>query len=79
MDQVIITHSSSNHNGLAKRSVSLQETVVLADASVDSDGMSVNTPSASSITLGSKTAAIATAVEAWARQNGVKVQVRYDA
>jgi len=79
VDQVIITHSSSNHNGLAKRSVSLQETVVLTAASVDSDGMSVNTPSASSVTLGSSTAAIATAVEAWARQNGVKVQVRYDA
>ena len=79
VDQVIITHSSSNHNGLAKRSVSLQETIVLTAASVDSDGMSVNTPSASSVTLGSSTAAIATAVEAWARQNGVKVQVRYDA
>jgi len=80
-DQVIITHSQSKHSGLAKRNINLHETVVLTAATVDADDVPVNTPAALAVgapTLGANTAAVATAVEAWARRNGVKVQVRYD-
>lgn len=80
-DQVIITHSQFKHSGLAKRNVNVEETVVLTAASVDAEGVSVNTPAALAAgapTLGTNTAAVATAVEAWARRNGVRVQVRYD-
>jgi hypothetical protein len=80
-DQVIITHSQSKHSGLAKRNINLHETVILTTASVDSDGMSVNTPAALVVgapTAGVNTLLLATAIETWARRNGVKVQVRYD-
>lgn len=81
-DVVVVTHAQSQFSNLASRSYNLEETYLLTDASVDSDGLSVNTKaniSADGITLGSKTQAFITAFVAWANQNNVRIQIRYDA
>lgn len=70
-DTVVITHSTTKQGAIGMRDVNLQATVIFTAASVNSEGVPTGN-------LGTLTADVPDAVEAWGTNNNVKV-VRNDA